>query len=195
MKGHRRQKSGPPPQRDKIPRGALDLSETQTTPKITSTPPVKTSKSVDQAQPGYGLVLDDPPNGHLPGHRPPPKRQVSDGNLSPHSANKGMGGLPRPPSSPEETSPSPPKVEKKSSATSVMITKANTMPTRNALMAGIAGFSANKLKKVDTSQLQEPKTMEKAQDVNTLLQDTLKNYRQFVMDDDDSDDSDEEWDD
>lgn len=62
-------------------------------------------------------------------------------------------------------------------------------------MAGIAGFSANKLKKVDLTQLEPPKSMEKAQDVNTLLQDTLKNYRQFVMDDDDSDESDEDWDD
>ena len=62
------------------------------------------------------------------------------------------------------------------------------------MMAGIRGFSAKNLKSVNTAQLEKEPVAE-PQNVTNLLQTTLKNYRQFVMDDDSSDDSDEEWDD
>jgi len=62
---------------------------------------------------------------------------------------------------------------------------------RMNLMSGITGFNKQKtLKRIDTETLQkaEPET------VNNLLQSTLKNYRQFVMDDDsESDQSENDW--
>ena len=62
------------------------------------------------------------------------------------------------------------------------------------MLAGIRGFSKNTLKTVDSETLKKEAAKEPT-NVTNLLQSTLKNYRQFVMDDDDSDESDGDWDD
>jgi len=67
--------------------------------------------------------------------------------------------------------------------------------SRASMLAGIQAFSKTKsLRHVDAETLQK-EAAAKPQNVTSLLQSTLKNYRQFVMDDDDSDDSDGGWDD
>eukprot|EP01084_Bolivina_argentea_P267989 455070_1 len=61
--------------------------------------------------------------------------------------------------------------------------------SRNKMLAGIQGFQKTKsLKHVDHDTLKK-EARANPSNVTNLLQSTLKNYRQFVMDDDDSDDS------
>eukprot|EP01083_Nonionella_stella_P176967 620681_1 len=60
------------------------------------------------------------------------------------------------------------------------------------LLSGIASFKSSNLKHVDEKTLKE-KAVSEPSNVTNLLQSTLANYRQFVMDDDDESDSDDEW--
>merc|ERR1712130_757746 len=67
--------------------------------------------------------------------------------------------------------------------------------SRLNMLAGITSFKSGSLKHVDAETLQK-QAAENPSNVSGLLASTLKNYRQFVMDDDDgSDDSDGSWDD
>lgn len=198
---HRRQKSGPPPLRHKLPERALDLSETKSTP---SASPLKvTARSL----PIYSMEAEEATNrlnsASVHGlHGPPPKFPKTQRRTVPsiviNTLSPNSGGLP-PPQSEEEVVPLPSTVIQKTVSMPVggprLEVKGSGSSNRVSMLAGIRGFSAKNLKSVSTEQLQKEEAKREPQNVTNLLQTTLKNYRQFVMDDDDSDDSDEEWDD
>ena len=93
--------------------------------------------------------------------------------------------------------PKPPKATPHPISASAGSAKKPTHKKRDSrmnMLASIQNFKGSKLKHVDAETLKK-EAAAKPSNVNSLLQSTLKNYRQFVMDDDDSDDSDGGWDD
>merc|ERR1712048_1432994 len=84
------------------------------------------------------------------------------------------------------TPPDPPLAAKQQSMPKPEGPKHRKLGSRNNMLAGITAFKASSLKHVDADELQK-KAEENPSGVSGLLASTLKNYRQFVMDDDDSD--------
>jgi len=169
-----------------------------------------------KAPPTRHSISKPPSKPSKPPNKPPPRRAT----VNPTSHRRQQSGPPtKPPSGSTGAPPSkpptafPPKKAPKTVALkenqqddSDVIKRSQTVPTSSSapthkpqgsranMLASIHSFKSSNLKTVSAEQLKK-EAAAKPSNVNNLLQSTLANYRQFVMDDDDSDQSDADWDD
>eukprot|EP00486_Rosalina_sp_Unknown_P012667 CAMPEP_0201592182 /NCGR_PEP_ID=MMETSP0190_2-20130828/190142_1 /ASSEMBLY_ACC=CAM_ASM_000263 /TAXON_ID=37353 /ORGANISM="Rosalina sp." /LENGTH=310 /DNA_ID=CAMNT_0048050821 /DNA_START=1131 /DNA_END=2064 /DNA_ORIENTATION=- len=179
--------SKPPPRRSTLNSHRRQASGPPRTPKKTTSidaPSMSTANSGPPKGPPK-----KPPSSKVPSFAPPKKSQ---------SANKPPPFAPSMAIKEDKVTTNTPKpssaVPKPSAATNKRKPGHKKNDSRMSMLASIQNFKGNKLKHVDAETLKK-EAAAKPSTVNNLLQATLKNYRQFVMDDDDSDDSDGGWDD
>eukprot|EP01083_Nonionella_stella_P044098 118887_1 len=126
-----------------------------------------------------------------------PPRKVTLNNAPPVPKRppnaKGSGGAYPPPPPRRKVSAAKPVQKKEKEQIRRKTVGSNTNARMNSnLLSGITSFKSGDLKHVDEKTLKE-KAVSEPSNVTNLLQSTLANYRQFVMDDEDESDSDEEW--
>ena len=176
LNAHKRQRSGPLPPVKAINEVAASSPHSSPPTKIAPAPPNAAKlKSINKR----------PPKSPVP--IPEPKKKQKSPKKTEHVTIKE--------DLPSAQPPEPPKVSESSNTmTKPQGAKHRKEGSRMNMLASISSFKAGSLKHVDAETLRK-QAAETPSNVSGLLADTLKNYRQFVMDDDDSDDSDTDWDD
>jgi len=125
---------------------------------------------------------------------PPPQPTLKEDDISNDIPSPSPSSSP-PKNNKKPLKPVPSKPPSKPPSTaSISKPKHRKQDSRMNMLGAIQSFKAKNLKHVSAETLAK-EAAEKPSNVQSLLQSTLKNYRQFVMDDDDSDDSDGDWDD